>query len=57
MGLKYSKQARKYLLKMPPEPARAIRQTRLQAAADFDGFSGDLVKMAGSDCYRLRVGR
>ncbi|QFY89679.2 type II toxin-antitoxin system RelE/ParE family toxin [Magnetovirga frankeli] len=56
MELRYSKQAIKYLSKMPKQQASALRLELKKLAADFDGYAGDLIKMSGCTLYRLRVG-
>jgi mRNA interferase RelE/StbE len=53
----YSKPARKALRGMPSNEARRII-ARIEAyAADPRGRSHDVIKMQGSDGYRMRVGR
>ena len=56
MAVTYSKQALKYLRKMP----RALAADIMSAVRQIDEarplFQGDLIKMTNSPYYRLRIG-
>lgn len=56
MRIQYSKQAMKYLGRMPKGQAGTLYRELERVAKDLDGYAGDLKKMAGSSYYRLRVG-
>jgi len=56
MAITYSKQALKYLRKMPKARAEDIMVAVRRIDEDKVVFQGNLVKMTNSPYYRLRVG-
>ena len=56
MRIRYSKQALKYLRKMPANRAADLRSAVAQIAGDKENFHGDLIRLSGSRYFRLRVG-
>ncbi|MFK5926380.1 MAG: type II toxin-antitoxin system RelE/ParE family toxin [Desulfuromusa sp.] len=56
MVIYYSKQAQKYLRKMPKGRAEAIMFAISEIAKNKDSYTGDLIKMTNSSYFRLRVG-
>jgi len=56
MAITYSKQALKYLRKMPRTRASDIMTAVRQIYEDRSAFQGDLIKMTNSPYYRLRIG-
>jgi mRNA interferase RelE/StbE len=56
MAVTYSKQALKYLRKMPKARAMDIMSAVRQIDEDRSLFRGDLIKMTNSPYYRLRIG-
>jgi mRNA interferase RelE/StbE len=56
MSITYSKQALKYLRKMPRARAADIMAAVRQIDEERSLFQGDLIKMTNSPYYRLRIG-
>lgn len=56
MAITYSKQALKYLRKMPKARAADIMSAVRQIDEARSLFQGDLIKMTNSPYYRLRIG-
>lgn len=56
MSITYSKQALKYLRKMPKARAADIMEAVRQIDEERSLFQGDLIKMTNSPYYRLRIG-
>jgi mRNA interferase RelE/StbE len=56
MPITYSKQALKYLRKMPRASAADIMSAVRQIDEDRSAFQGNLIKMTNSPYYRLRIG-
>lgn len=56
MAITYSKQALKYLRKMPRARAADIMSAVRQIDEARALFQGDLIKMTNSPYYRLRIG-
>jgi mRNA interferase RelE/StbE len=52
----YSKQALKYLRKMPKAKAEDIMSAVRQIDEDRSAFQGNLIKMTNSPYFRLRIG-
>ena len=53
----YSKQALRFLRRMPADQAALIREKIEIYAADPTALAGKVKKLEGRDGYRLRVGR
>ncbi|MBU4524989.1 MAG: type II toxin-antitoxin system RelE/ParE family toxin [Desulfomicrobium sp.] len=56
MPIMYSKQALKYLRKMPKAKAEDIMSAVRQIDEDRSAFQGNLIKMTNSPYFRLRIG-
>ncbi len=56
MAVTYSKQALKYLRKMPRAKAEAVMSAVREIDEDRAAFRGNLIKMANSPYHRLRIG-
>lgn len=56
MAITYSKQALKYLRKMPKARAEDIMVAVRQIDEGKEVFQGNLIKMTNSQYYRLRIG-
>jgi len=56
MSITYSKQALKYLRKMPRARAEDMMSALREIDAHRSAFKGDLIRMTNSPYHRLRVG-
>ncbi|MEA3543634.1 MAG: type II toxin-antitoxin system RelE/ParE family toxin [Thermodesulfobacteriota bacterium] len=56
MDIYYSRQAQKYLRKMPTGRAETIMLAIGAIAKNRDSYPGDLIRMTNSPYFRLRVG-
>jgi mRNA interferase RelE/StbE len=56
MKIRYTKQALKYLRKMPASRAEDLRSALEQIAVGSQTYHGDLIRLSNSRFFRLRIG-
>jgi mRNA interferase RelE/StbE len=56
MRIRFSKQALKYLRKMPKNRAEDLQSALEQIADGSQAYGGDLIRLSNSRYFRLRVG-